>query len=127
MSYARMSGEYSDLYLFSTVWDLKHGPVSVWECMSCKLMPKITDPVSTDVLEFWRDLFGVEHPDTYTYIPSSIMFNIKAVYRHLRHHMMRGHKVPIETIQRIVAEYYEVPVSRLQELWPHESWEFEDS
>ncbi len=89
-------------------------------------MPTITDPVPVEVMEQWRDLFGVNHPDTYTYIPSSIMFNLKAVYRHLRHHLMRGHKVPITAIQRVVAEYYAVPVVRLQELWPLESWQFEE-
>lgn len=128
MSYARMSGEFSDIYLFSTVWDMEYGPAIVWECMSCKLQASKTVKVTDDVKSFWikraEDKLNYKPPDTYTYIPSSLMFNIKAVYRHLRHHTMRGHKVPITAVQRIVAEYYGVPIRRMLELWPRESWEF---
>lgn len=105
MSYARMSGDYSDIYLFATWYHIDIENSHCWECMSCKLRK---EPKNT-----WFDYFHSYH-----------MFNIKAVYRHLRHHTMRGHKVPIDAIQRVVAEYYGVHVSRLQELWPRESWEF---
>ena len=128
MSYARMSGEYSDLYLISTWYNIDIDDSHCWQCISCKLQTSKTVKVTDDVKSFWikraEDKLNYKPPETYTFRPCYNMFNIKAVYRHLRHHIMRGHKVPIQTIQRVVAEYYGVHVSRLQELWPLESWQF---
>ncbi len=124
MSYARMSGDYSDLYLISTSWDTQLGEIYLWQCISCKLQEEHIY-ILTDGDNKWREEIGFPRVESYTYVGTYNMFSIKAVYRHLRHHIMRGHKVSIETIQRVVAEYYGVNVSRWQELWPRESWEFD--
>jgi hypothetical protein len=126
MSYARKSNQYSDIYLFGTWYNGLYDTKIVWECMTCFLKPLTAHPVLPEVIKYYKEEYGLDMQTTYENYPSSFMFNLKAVYRHLRHHLMAGHKVPIEAIQRVVAEYYAVPVSRLQELWPLESWQFEE-
>jgi hypothetical protein len=111
-----MSSEYSDLYLIANIQ-------GYYECISCRLQEQISIPAwefdGEDVVQILGKYFKC--------YPSYIMHNIKSVYRHIRHHLYAHHKVPIETIQRVVAEYYGIHVSRLQELWTRESWEFDEN
>jgi len=93
MSYARMSGEYSDIYLFAT-WYQPKGKNIVWECMSCRLKT-----IS-------------EH----NFYPSYHIFNLKAVYRHLRHHHYAHHRIPHYTWRRVLMEYWDIPIDRMLEL-----------
>ena len=110
MSYARKST--SDLYLVGTT---AHGGNIIYECMSCELMDKVQQESI-----FQLGIF-------YEIYPTYIMHNHTAMMRHLRHHMLAGHKVNYETIVRVLSEYYDkvfVPRGVITEDWNYITKEY---
>lgn len=126
MSYARASGEFSDLYIIATTG---RNDNIIYQCIGCPLLDKINVKIIKTYPSGYTAEHFYEHPQDY------IAHNLPALIRHLRHHLFAGHKIPYGTWIRVLGEYFDVFWDRDEDvvsdkymkLFPKEAWEFEEN